>query len=43
MYKCTECPYTIKAPPVPKTCPQCGHDIDLTPIQIKLEDLMVKK
>ena len=43
MYKCTECPYTVRASPVPKTCPQCGQDMNTKPIQVKLEDLMVKK
>ena len=43
MYKCTECSYTVRTPPVPRTCPQCGQNMDMKPIRVKLEDLMVKK
>jgi rubrerythrin len=41
MYKCRNCIYTVKTPPVPRTCPQCSSTKGFTAVQLK--DIAVKK
>lgn len=41
MHRCTVCKYTVKTPPVPRTCPQCGEANTIRAIQLK--DIAVTK
>ncbi len=41
MWKCIKCTYTIKTPPIPRTCPQCGEVMGIR--QVELKDVTVRK
>ena len=44
MWKCINCGYVIKEPPIPKICPECDTALGIRDIgNIELKDIAVKK
>ncbi len=41
MYRCKDCNYVVKTPPVPRKCPQCKSPIVMMDVQLK--EIAVKK